>query len=90
MSVVWVERERSPTECNIKSKKQNLRLGSAQPNLRTVFPGDHSRLEPPDPIPNSEVKRTYADDSVGFPHVKVGHRQVFILKSDVSRFLHKQ
>ena len=32
-------------------------------------------LEPPDPIPNSEVKRHIADGSVGFPHVRVGHRQ---------------
>ena len=38
-------------------------------------PGDHRELEPPDPIPNSTVKRFIADDSVGFPHVKVGHRQ---------------
>ena len=38
-------------------------------------------MEPPDPIPNSEVKQTHADDSVGFPHVKVGHRQAFILDS---------
>ena len=37
--------------------------------------GGHSELDPPDPIPNSEVKRLSADDSVGFPHVKVGHRQ---------------
>ena len=44
----------------------------------TVFPGDHSVLEPPDPISNSEVKQNRADDSVGFPHVKVGHRQGFI------------
>ena len=36
---------------------------------------DHSELEPPDPIPNSEVKRLSADGSVGFPHVRVGHRQ---------------
>ena len=41
------------------------------------FPGDHSRLEPPDPFPNSVVKHSCANDSVGFPHVKVGHRQVF-------------
>ena len=27
------------------------------------------------PIPNSEVKRCIADGSVGFPHVRVGHRQ---------------
>lgn len=54
---------------------------------KTRFPGDHSRLEPPDPISNSEVKQTYADDSVGFPHVKVGHRQDFILKKRLlSRF----
>ena len=54
---------------------------------RTVFPGDHSRLEPPDPIPNSAVKQTSADDSVGFPHVKVGHCQGFIPKKRLySRF----
>ena len=39
--------------------------------------GDHSELEPPDPIPNSEVKRLSADGSVGSPHVRVGHRQAF-------------
>ena len=37
--------------------------------------GDHSIVDPPDPIPNSVVKHNSADDSVGFPHVKVGHRQ---------------
>ena len=52
-----------------------------RPNLQTVFPGDHSRLDPPDPISNSEVKQTSADDSVGSPHVKVGHCQDFIPKS---------
>ena len=49
-------------------------------DFETGFPGDHSRLDPPDPIPNSEVKRMRADDSVGSPHVKVGHCQDFILK----------
>ncbi len=42
---------------------------------------DHRELEPPDPIPNSEVKRFFADGSVGFPHVRVGHRQAFILRT---------
>ncbi len=37
--------------------------------------GNHSVLDPPDPIPNSEVKWISADDSVGSPHVKVGHCQ---------------
>ncbi len=32
-------------------------------------------MDPPDPMPNSEVKRNSADGSVGFPHVRVGHRQ---------------
>ncbi len=39
------------------------------------MPGDLGEREPPDPIPNSEVKLLSADDSVGFPHAKVGHRQ---------------
>ena len=41
---------------------------------------DHSELEPPDPIPNSEVKRLSADGSVGSPHVRVGHRQASYLR----------
>ena len=38
------------------------------------LPGDHSAVAPPDPIPNSEVKRSRADGSVQ-PHARVGHRQ---------------
>ena len=34
-------------------------------------------MDPPDSIPNSEVKRCYADGSVGDSHVRVGHRQVY-------------
>ncbi len=37
--------------------------------------GNHSIVAPPDPIPNSEVKRNRADGSVGYPHVRVGHFQ---------------
>ena len=39
------------------------------------MPDDLSECVPPDPIPNSAVKPLSADDSVGSPHVKVGHRQ---------------
>ena len=46
--------------------------------LITGLLGNHSVLDPPDPIPNSEVKRNRADDSVGSPHVKVGHCQALI------------
>ncbi len=45
---------------------------------------DHRALEPPDPIPNSEVKRCIADGSVGFPHVRVGHRQAYTAKPQIS------
>ena len=41
------------------------------PNLS----GNHRAVVPPDPIPNSEVKHSIADGSVGFPHVRVGHFQ---------------
>ena len=43
--------------------------------------GEHSKREPPDPIPNSEVKPLSADDSVAVCHVKVGHRQALKSKA---------
>ena len=45
------------------------------PGQPTELLDEHRALEPPDPFPNSEVKRCIADGSVGFPHVRVGHRQ---------------
>ena len=48
---------------------------------------DHRTLEPPDPIPNSEVKRCIADGSVGSPHVRVGHRQALTPKPQISNDL---
>ena len=38
-------------------------------------------MEPPDPIPNSAVKRCIADGSVGFPHVRVGHCQALNIEN---------
>ena len=49
-------------------------------SARTRLPDDNSELEPPDPIPNSAVKRFSADGSVGIPHVRVGHRQALFEK----------
>ena len=46
---------------------------------QAALPGSHSEREPPESIPNSEVKTLSADDSVGPPHVKVGHRQALII-----------
>ncbi len=48
------------------------------PCFHNSLPGGISKWEPPDPIPNSEVKLLSADDSVGLPHVKVGHCQALI------------
>ena len=44
------------------------------------LPDDISECEPPDSIPNSEVKPLSADGSVGLPHVRVGHCQASRLK----------
>jgi hypothetical protein len=41
----------------------------------TGLPGGHSEREPPDPIPNSEVKTFCADGSVAASHARVGHCQ---------------
>ena len=49
--------------------------GSVTDDAPTELLDDHRALEPPDPIPNSAVKRRIADGSVGLPHVRVGHRQ---------------
>ena len=46
--------------------------------VHTSLLDDNRAVEPPDPIPNSEVKRSIADGSVGLPHVRVGHRQASI------------
>ena len=54
-----------------------LRL-RADPTCGDSLSDEHSELEPPDPISNSEVKRLSADGSVGIPHVRVGHRQACI------------
>lgn len=49
--------------------------GNTGPATSTSFPGGHSEREPPDPIPNSEVKTLCADGSVPFRHARVGHCQ---------------
>src|SRR5690606_2422909 len=63
-------------ELNRSQQLSHTRFGVA-PNrdTPTELLDDHRALEPPDPIPNSAVKRRFADGSVGFPHVRVGHRQ---------------
>ena len=42
---------------------------------RVLQSGDHGTVAPPVPIPNTEVKRCCADDSMATGHAKVGRRQ---------------
>ena len=71
-------------KCYLDDRVRTRRLiTSALPNCITgreagnkpVLPGDNSDTVPPDPIPNSEVKRVSGDGSVGIPHVRVAHCQ---------------
>ena len=58
-----------------------VRLWVSAPVLKREFgklqnlPGGFSAVVPPDPMPNSEVKRRSADGSVGSPHARVGNCQ---------------
>ena len=63
------------TACNKRSSKRKTQT------RHTGLLDDHRAVEPPESIPNSEVKRSIADGSVGLPHVRVGHRQALILKA---------
>ena len=51
--------------------------------MKQNLPGGDSAVVPPDPMPNSEVKRRSADGSVGSPHVRVGNCQASNKKNPV-------
>ena len=57
-----------------------MRSRRSKNSQHTSLLGDHSEREPPDPIPNSEVKPLSADDSVAVCHAKVGNCQALITK----------
>ncbi len=61
----------------------NVGAGLVPAQTTSVMSGDHSEQEPPEPISNSEVKPLRADDSVGYAHVKVGHRQAPFCKGSL-------
>ncbi len=56
-------------------------LNEGSESYPTKLLGEHSESEPPDPIPNSEVKPLSADDSVAGCHAKVGNCQASNLKT---------
>ena len=47
--------------------KKDLKSFERKRFLSTSLSGSNSKLAPPDPISNSEVKRLSADDSTGVP-----------------------
>ena len=63
-----------------QSSRQREGLKCEMRPLKRVTPraslsGDHSAVEPPVPIPNTEVKRCSPDDSASIGRAKVGRRQ---------------
>ena len=73
-SVCWVHHQRK-FQLDLPPYLRDFRATCSKSVTQASLPGDNRALEPPDSIPNSEVKRRIADGSVGFPHVRVGHRQ---------------
>ena len=73
--------------CTGKTGPEIFRFGCVVTAQPTGSPGDNSKWVPPDSISNSEVKPLSADDSVGSPHVKVGHRRGIIEKAAFTRRL---
>lgn len=69
---------RTKVEERIKNKEQRTKNKEEIEKVIKDFPDGHSAVVPPESIPNSEVKRSNADGSVGFPHVRVGHHQGLI------------
>jgi hypothetical protein len=65
---------------NKMQRIEDLQTFRSFPAFDTELLGDHSEREPPDPIPNSEVKPLSADDSVAVCHVKVGNCQALDTK----------
>ena len=51
----------------VKVQTAELSVVELASSSAKVLPDDHRELEPPDPIPNSVVKRFIADGSVGGP-----------------------
>ena len=60
-------------------------MATPAPRTSNSLPGGNSEREPPDPIPNSEVKTLCADGSVPFRHARVGHCQALIRKNPRAR-----
>lgn len=72
----WSDLRRGRDICRARSDRSRGH-GRQNKNFRVVhsFPGGISEREPPDPIPNSEVKTLRADGSFACCDARVGHCQ---------------
>ena len=68
---------------NEKSKEYKI---TKKKVIKTEYSGDYSAVVLPESIPNSEVKCRNADGSVGFPHVRVGHRQIELERKQITPY----
>ena len=68
---------------NEKSKEYKI---TKKKVIKTEYSGDYSAVVLPESIPNSEVKCRNADGSVGFPHVRVGHRQIELQRKQITPY----
>ena len=74
--VINEHRERDSVETENEPDWRWVRRGeSPGSSISNSLPGGNSEREPPDPIPNSEVKTLCADGSVAASHARVGHCQ---------------
>src|SRR5467141_1451721 len=73
-SIVNATRRRNRNSTGPEAREAATAVVAASRTSNSL-PGGHSEWEPPDPIPNSEVKTLCADGSVPFRHARVGHRQ---------------
>lgn len=65
---------------NVKTEERSDEE-KADLSLKPNSPGGHSAVEPPVPIPNTEVKCSHADGSATYVCVRVGHCQASHSKS---------
>ena len=61
--------ERCSKHCfeRVQDLTKHWHLNKTKRKVINSCAGDHSKSEPPDPFPNSEVKPLSADSSVGLP-----------------------
>src|SRR6185369_16912634 len=80
-SITLIERDERRSKKPTGFEGRGVGSQDLTPRSSNSLPGGHSEREPPDPIPNSEVKTLCADGSVPFRHARVGHCQALKMET---------